>query len=40
MSRCPDRPLRLIALLPLALATALAWGQSKNELEMRSDALQ
>jgi septal ring factor EnvC (AmiA/AmiB activator) len=39
MSRCPDRPLRLIALLPLALATALAWGQSKKELEKRRDAL-
>ncbi|HRD51036.1 MAG TPA: peptidoglycan DD-metalloendopeptidase family protein [Flavobacteriales bacterium] len=39
MNRCLDRPLRLFALLPLLLATALAWGQSKKELEKRRDAL-
>ncbi|MFZ1692398.1 MAG: peptidoglycan DD-metalloendopeptidase family protein [Flavobacteriales bacterium] len=39
MSRCLDRPLRLIALLPLLLATALVLGQSKKELEKRRDAL-
>lgn len=39
MSRCPDRFLRACALLPLLLAVALSWGQSKKELEKRRDAL-
>jgi septal ring factor EnvC (AmiA/AmiB activator) len=39
MSRCPDRIARLIALLPLLLASALLFGQSRKELEKRRDAL-
>lgn len=36
MRRCPER---LLALLPLLLATALLFGQSRKELEKRRDAL-
>jgi murein hydrolase activator len=39
MSRCPERFLRACAVLPLLLAVALSWGQSKKELEKRRDAL-
>jgi septal ring factor EnvC (AmiA/AmiB activator) len=39
MSRCLDRYGRLMALLPLLLATAMLFGQSKKELEKRRDAL-
>ncbi|MBK9175321.1 MAG: peptidoglycan DD-metalloendopeptidase family protein [Flavobacteriales bacterium] len=39
MSRCPDRGLRALLLLPLLLASVLLFGQSRKELEKRRDAL-
>lgn len=39
MNRCPDRQTRTLLLLPLLLASALLFGQSRKELEKRRDAL-